>query len=219
MLRKVMPFHMKAVLWYQGEEDTAHAAVYAGLLKKLILCWRSGFMQHHLPFLIVQLPSFCETKDNVPAGSWASLRAAQSAIAAELPEVGLAVMIDQGEKYNVHPIDKRPVGRRLAMLAMKMLYGKDSGASPRAEHALWSGRDVLVTFDRNLRPAQDILCVEAEDAQGAWQTVSARAEAYGLAVSCNEKPLALRYACQDWCVQANLYGEDNLPVIPFQVEV
>ena len=58
MLKKVAPFPVKGILWYQGESDEVHADLYALLMEKLIQCFRDAWMDEQLPFLYVQLAPF-----------------------------------------------------------------------------------------------------------------------------------------------------------------
>ena len=42
-------------------------------------------------------------------------------------------LLDEGEYGNIHPLNKRPVGERLAELAGKMLYGEGEESPRTAE--------------------------------------------------------------------------------------
>jgi len=121
MIKKVIPYSIKGVIWYQGEEDTLSAKVYFKLFNNLIKNWREDF-QADIPFFFVQLPSF---NDGVVGGdNWAELREAQLETMQRDNNTAMAIAIDCGEKDNVHPINKKPVGERLAKLALKKLYNK-----------------------------------------------------------------------------------------------
>src|SRR5205807_9954727 len=72
------------------------------------------------PFLCVQLAPFNAGRDN----TWPELREAQLLATQALPNVGMAVITDVGEKTDIHPKKKEPVGARLALLARKIAYGE-----------------------------------------------------------------------------------------------
>ena len=63
-------------------------------------------------------------EDSVPKDSpWAELREAQT-MTLSLPQTGQAVIYDIGDAYNIHPVNKQEVGRRLALVAMNKVYGE-----------------------------------------------------------------------------------------------
>ena len=57
MLEKIIPFSARGVLWYQGETDESHPAIYDQLFTAMIRCFRDSFRQE-LPFLFVQLAPY-----------------------------------------------------------------------------------------------------------------------------------------------------------------
>ena len=73
------------------------------------------------PFLFVQLASFVPGAKDPDA--WAVLRESQEKALA-LPKTGMAVAIDIGEPYDIHPKNKQEVGRRLALAAEDIAYGR-----------------------------------------------------------------------------------------------
>lgn len=67
MVKKISPFTVRGILWYQGESDNEeegtnvlHEAMLTGLIKD----WRE-LWQEQLPFLMVQLPGFGSWLDTV----------------------------------------------------------------------------------------------------------------------------------------------------------
>ncbi len=74
--------------------------------------WRIRWRQGNFPFLFVQLANFMERKDVPQESQWAELREAQTQ-ALELPNTGMATIIDIGEANDIHPRNKQDVGRRL----------------------------------------------------------------------------------------------------------
>ncbi|MCR4999030.1 MAG: sialate O-acetylesterase [Lachnospiraceae bacterium] len=125
MLLRIAGFPCTGVLWYQGESDCglAHAKLYQELMTRLIHHWRS-LWDEDLSFLLVQLAPFgvwleCTNED------YATVRACQQALADTLPRVGMTSICDLGSYYDIHPKEKKEVGRRLSLLARKMIYGEE----------------------------------------------------------------------------------------------
>jgi len=116
---------LSGILWYQGDSDCGRAALYRQLFPALIRSWRREFNDPELPFFYCQLPCFGKKTAEAPQQECrrAELRDAQDSALA-LPHTGAAVLIDQGEADDIHPLEKRIPGERLAALALTQLYGK-----------------------------------------------------------------------------------------------
>ena len=125
-LAAAAPLPFAGVIWYQGESNVGRAAQYRTLFPTMIRAWRAAFHDPALPFLFVQLPNFDDpiTKAPLGEGGWAELREAQAAALRE-PKTAMAVTLDMGEGDNLHPRNKREVGRRLALAALQ------AGVRPR----------------------------------------------------------------------------------------
>ena len=102
------------VIWYQGESNVGHADEYAVRFPAMIADWRRAFARDQMGFYFVQIAPYRYTRD---MGEAALLREAQ-AKALSLPHTGMAVTMDVGDPGDIHPRDKRTVGRRLAELAL-----------------------------------------------------------------------------------------------------
>lgn len=130
MLRRIAPYTIRGCMWYQGEEDEAHSDGYRRLLGDMIGEWRGLWRDRDLPFLLVQLPRWSErTADGATAPNhWPAIREAQRDASATIPGVHLVPIIDCGEYDNIHPLDKRTVGERLAATALRTVYGREGYA-------------------------------------------------------------------------------------------
>ena len=118
MVAKIVPMALSGILFYQGESDVDRAENYGELLITLVTRWRELFGDAELPFYNVQLPMF------IDAGAqddhrWAILRNQQEKAWHALRDSHLAVMLDEGEYGNIHPVDKLTPGERLARLFME----------------------------------------------------------------------------------------------------
>ena len=137
---------LRGMLWYQGESNTHEAARYRELLRALRDDWRARFGAG-LPLLIVQLAAYGMPKTQPAESGWAELREAQRLAAAEDPHTGLAVTIDIGDRYDIHPPNKQEVGRRLARAARHVIYGGQlPAAGPVPSSARRDGDAVVVAF-------------------------------------------------------------------------
>lgn len=232
MLAPLRDFAVRGVIWYQGENNAARHAGCAGdlegytrLMTLLIGEWRRQFGQPELPFLQVQLANMWQrdADPNAPS-TWAEIREAQARVAATVPGAGLAVAIDVGEADNIHPANKRPVGERLARLALRQVYGQAIAASgPAYAGQVREGNRIRIQFQATasltaspgLTPGG--FAVAGEDRRFFW--AEARIEGREVVVSSPEvpRPVAVRYAFLN-NPEAGLFDAEGLPAGPFRTD-
>jgi len=120
-------------IWYQGENNRHNnpPGDYTRLNSAMIIGWRNAFNQGQLPFYFVQMPPFAvdyfattPLGGDLTADDYAMFREAQTNIR-QVTGTGMAVTMDAGEPANQHPRNKKPVGERLALLALKNTYGNN----------------------------------------------------------------------------------------------
>ena len=219
MLKEIAPVSMTAALYYQGEEDAGQTEQYDVLMTALIGYWRKIFREPELPFLFVQLPMWIPY-DGEDTFTWARTRLAQAKVRDRVSHTGMICLLDEGEYGNIHPLNKRPVGERLAELAGKMLYGEGE-ESPRIIGKSVSGPVLTVQATRELQTkdggAPALLEVAGED--GVFVPASGEIEGNLLRIRAEGtgKPVSARYAWTDWSDRANLCGLNGLPLEPFLV--
>ena len=219
MVREIVPVALSGILYYQGEQDAETTSQYDVLMKLLISSWRELFREKDLPFLFVQLPMWLnwDAEDN---RCWAKLRLAQAKARDEMPGTGMICLLDQGEYGNIHPKAKRPVGERLADLAGEMLYGGGK-VSPRALEKRTEGNSLAIRLSAPVktRDGKEAALLEIAGEDGRF--VPARAEIQGdtlrLTAENTDHPTRVRYAWTDWSDRVNLYGENGLPLEPFEL--
>ena len=119
MIHPLIPFSFRGVVWYQGESNVKNPVQYRKLFPKLIESWRQEWGQGDFPFYFVQIAPFHYRMEDQPA---ALLREAQFQ-SLKVPNTGMVVTMDIGNPQNIHPKQKKPVGERLAMLALAKDYG------------------------------------------------------------------------------------------------
>ena len=217
MLAAVAPAVLTAVLFYQGEEDTARTDQYEVLMTAMIRYWRKIFRNAELPFLFVQLPMWLDNGAE-DSYTWPRTRLAQAAVRDSVRNTGMVCLLDEGEYGNIHPVNKQPVGIRLAELAGAMLYGGGE-LSPRALGKYTEGSRMTVCLSAPVRTAgsEEANLLEIAGENGAY--VPARAEVRGdrllLSAARLDHPVRVRYAWTDWSDRVNLYGLNGLPLEPF----
>jgi sialate O-acetylesterase len=121
MIAPLIPYGIAGAIWYQGESNAGKAYEYRALFQTMIKDWRQHWGQGDFPFLFVQLAPFEGGQPNNPP-VWAELREAQF-LALQLPKTGMAVITDVGDRTDIHPRKKQPVGERLALAARAIAYG------------------------------------------------------------------------------------------------
>jgi sialate O-acetylesterase len=123
MIAPMLPYRIKGVLWYQGESNTSRAFEHFELFKLLIRDWRQNWNQGDFPFVYAQLPNFVEVNIQTTHYDWAYFRESQLK-ALSTPGTGMAVSIDIGEWNDIHPVNKKDLGYRLALAAEEVGYGE-----------------------------------------------------------------------------------------------
>jgi sialate O-acetylesterase len=218
MVKRVAPYTLTGILYYQGEEDTKHPGLYRPLMTTLIVFWRQLFRDDDLPFLFVQLPVYISS-DDPENRQWAVLREAQEQTCRTVRNTGLVVMIDGGEADNIHPMDKKTVGERLYRQALRVVYGRISEPeSPRALFVWRDGTEMALAFSEPIRAEGEPRWFELADATGRFAPAKAIIKGCGARLSADgiTEPQAVRYAWYNYAV-VNVFGENGLPLAPFRL--
>jgi len=217
MVHEIVPVTLTAILYYQGEEDADKTERYDLLMIELIRRWRALFREATLPFLFVQLPMWLDFGAS-DTFRWPRLRLAQAAARDAMRNTGMVCLLDQGEYGNIHPVDKKPVGDRLAELAGRMLYG-EGAVSPRAIAKSTQGNTMTVTLDAPVltRDGKAPALLEVAEAEGEFVPADASLSGNTLRLWAKavKHPVRARYAWTDYSDQVNLFGENGLPLEPF----
>ena len=227
MTERVCPFGIRGFLYYQGEEDEAKYADYVWMMISLIMEWREAWGDLTLPFLFVQLPMYTSKDDwvhGIDSRHWAMMRDQQKKVSETIAHTGLAILTDCGEFDNIHPLDKKTVGTRLALLARNKVYGEDLIAdAPAFEQAELGEGKVRVRFSHtggSLRAkSAELRGFELAGEDGAFYPAKASIQKDWVNLSSEQvqEPVYVRYAWHNYC-QADLYGESGLPAAPFRTD-
>lgn len=165
-----------------------------------------------------------------PTQDWPGLRAAQSFTRDTVPHTGMAVAIDAGERDKLHPKFKKPVGERLARLALAQVYGRNMAARrPLMTKAVKQDGTITATFDHTGAGLQtpdgkpEVPSFEVAGRDGKFHAATARlAGPAGVALECADvtEPVSVRYAWSDWIEPpATLQNPDGLPAESAEVRL
>jgi sialate O-acetylesterase len=222
MIAPIAGLTVKGFLWYQGEYNVRHPYDYAGLMKSMIHAWRKLWSNDSLPFYYVQIApwKYASNRDSVPL-----LREAQQQVQDAVPHTGMAVTIDAGNEFTIHPPDKTVVSERLLYWALGDAYGMHGIAykSPYFQSMQKKGRVINLDLSDALHGLssghQEINGFEIAGADHVFHAASARIFKRKVQVQSDDvpDPVAVRYAFKDW-VAPNLYNTEGLPVAPFRTD-
>ena len=119
MIFPLKNLRFQAVLWYQGESNVDRRNEYAALLDGMIRDWRKTFDSPDLPFYIAELAEFLHKDDKEGRKAWEEMRKEQAKAAKTSGHAVLIKNEDLGEWNDIHPLDKKTLGKRMAKAAKK----------------------------------------------------------------------------------------------------
>ena len=232
MIAPLLPYGIKGAIWYQGESNAGRAKQYRTLFPEMISNWRWDWGQGDFPFLAVQLAPFdksrkrtMETITEKPEDSdWAELREAQLQTTKALPNVGMAVITDVGEKDDIHPKKKQPVGERLAKAALALAYaGKNEYSGPLYKSMEVKGSQALLSFDHAASGLEARgggltgFAICGADKQFVWGKAQIQGDRVIVSNPQVSRPVAVRYGWADYPV-VNLWNKAGFPASPFRTD-
>jgi sialate O-acetylesterase len=223
MVHPVIPFAIKGAIWYQGESNAGRAEQYRTLFPAMITDWRKQWGQGDFPFIWVQLANFKDRQPEPGDSDWAELREAQS-MALKLPNTAQAVIIDIGEAKDIHPKNKHDVGKRLALAAERIAYGKNDvvHSGPVFDSMKVDGSQARLKFLHGdgmhaKGGALKGFAVAGEDKKFVWADAKIDGDAVVVSAKGIDKPVAVRYGWAD-NPECNLYNGAGLPASPFRTD-
>lgn len=223
MINPLINYNITGAIWYQGESNTGKPKEYGDLLTTMIADWRNKFNNKEMPFITVQLANFMEAKAQPIESNWAELRDQQRKVSLQVSNAGLAVIIDIGEWNDIHPLNKKAVGDRLALQAMKLAYGKNIVADgPVYQSMKINGNKIVLSFKTgtdDFAPVVELKGFAIKNAGGNWSWAKAKIQGKTIVVWNDSvtDPVAVRY---DWAdnPDGNLKNKTGLPASPFTTE-
>lgn len=230
MLSPIRKWNIRGCFYYQGESDVGRENIYEKEMEALVSEWRILYNKNNLPFIYVQLPGYSDCDKENQETDWARLRDAQEHNLS-IPYTRMAVGIDVGEYNDLHPLNKKAIGKRLALCARDLIYGEDIvSMGPKAVKAVYRADGFLeVLFETQQKGLMagkngedsEAFEVEIVDKEGITKKADAIINEDKLLVSLKngEVPKEVRYAYRNCPMNANLYNREGLPALPFRIVV
>lgn len=225
MIRKICPYTLKGFIYYQGENDDIRPRMYDRLLTNLIRLWRKDWGDEELTFIITQLPMH-RYSGSPDFKNWPILREAQMNVFDSLDNTGIAVIPDCGQFSEIHPVNKGPVGYRLALQAEFKPYGiidEDAAFGPIFDHKEIRG-NVLETFFKHCKGGL-VLKGEPEyyeiaGADKIFYPADIKVKPSSIEFSSDKvnTPVYARYCWSNYCTPT-LFGSNGLAASPFRTDM
>lgn len=226
MISPLLNYQIKGAIWYQGESNTGKPGEYTKLFSTMINDWRNKWNERNFPFLFVQLANFMESKNEPSESNWALLREAQRKTLS-VTNTAMAVIIDIGEGNDIHPLNKKDVGYRLALAAEKIAYGDKHVvySGPIYKSMKVSGNKIIITFTNTgsgliAKGGEELkyFAIAGADKKFVWANAKIENNKVIVWIESINKPVAVRYAWADNPDGANLYNKEGLPASPFRTD-
>ena len=223
MVAPVIPYGIKGFIWYQGESDAGQPRLYEKMFQQLIVDWRKRWNQGDLPFLFIQTSNIEQSHEfDKKSDSWCLLREAQQKALA-LPNTGMAVSLDMGNPYDVHPKNKQDFGHRLALQAYKVAYRQNVIADGPVYQSYQVKGDTVVVYLKvgkgrlKTENKNTLHSFEISGCNGIFHDAKALLKHNLIYVySENVKsPVAVRYAWSN-NPECCLFSATGLPLAPFR---
>jgi sialate O-acetylesterase len=219
MINPLAGFKMAGALWYQGESNVG-SNVYDKTLGGLITSWRQAWADD-LPFYFVQIAPYKYGGNNTGG---VVIRDAQRKVLNEIPKTAMVVISDISTPDDLHPKDKKPVGYRLANIALNNIYGVNKGivSGPLFKEIKVKDKKLTVYFDNaaglHFKAAPSTL-FEIAGADGVYHSATTKIVNETVVLSSKEvpKPTAVRFAWHDYD-QGDLFNSAMLPASSFSSE-
>ena len=222
MIAPITGYACRGMIWYQGESNNTpqEAPKYGQRMRTMITLWRSAWGEGDFPFYFVQIAPYAlyKTPETLPI-----LWQQQIWVAEHVPNTDIAPISDIGNLKNIHPTNKREVGRRLAMIALAKTYGQKDlvHQGPRFSGDSIEGQKIRVFFsgtDGGLKTSdgQAPRWFEIAGDDGRFTPANAKIDG-GSVVVWSNKINAPRYVRLGWdqTAELNLCNDAGWPALMF----
>ena len=213
---------IKGVLWYQGESNTQNPNDYSKKFAAMVSDWRELY-GWNVPFIYVQLANYREPLNTEEDTGWGQLREEQRR-SLDLDQVAMIVAMDVGERYDIHPQNKKAIGVRLAKAAKHLIYHEDivhSGPLPMNGKLL--EKSVIIDFKylEHSEVEHNLNNFELAGRDGEYHRATAIRRGNYITVFSDEveAPTSVRYAWCDNPTEINFYNDAGLPAPGFLMDL
>ena len=221
-LKPLVGYTMRGAIWYQGEDNIPRYDYYAPLMKAMVEGWRSDLKQGNFPFYYCQIAPYDYSLIGWENSQY--LREQQAKAESIIDNARMAVLMDAGLEYGIHPRKKRQAGERLALLALSNTY-EQKGLPDFATYkeVTFQNDTAIVSFDRSkewvyFEHGPKSQNFEIAGADRVFYPAEAWVSRNRVYVHSDKvkAPVAVRYAFRDW-VEGDLM-HDGLPVSSFRTD-
>ncbi len=224
MISEVCPYSLRGFIYYQGENDDHRPKIYQKLLTRLIRQWREDWKDESLAFINTQLPMHRYEADP-DFKNWPLIREAQLRVFKTIKNTGIAFIPDCGQFNEIHPVNKGPVGKRLALQALYSVYHKinaSAAMAPVYTSKAVTGNRLVLYFDYADKGLKIIGCPDTFEIAGSDKvfypaTVTVKGSTLELFSDKVKEPVYGRYCWSNYCLPC-LYGDNELPASPFRTD-
>jgi sialate O-acetylesterase len=228
MIAPLVKYKIKGVLWYQGENHRNDPEHYKKLFPALVKDWRAQW-GYEFPFYFAQIAPFGYFANHGLKGyNSAYIRQVQAESEDAIPNSGMVVLMDVGEKNCIHPAEKQVVGKRFAFLALSQQYNLKGNINYRSpQYTGMNIKDSVITL--NFKYASNGLTTFGKYLDGfeiagedkVFHPAKAEILYYKDKITLKSPkviaPVAVRYAYQDFIV-GTLFNTEGFPLSSFRTD-
>lgn len=227
MINPLIPYTIRGAIWYQGEANASRPEQYKLLFPAMVKDWRKRWGIGDFPFYYVQISPYMYDNKNRLDGpiNAALMREAQLQCLDLIPNSGIAITLDIGDDYGIHPPKKKEVADRLLYNALNQTYGyeavdfsgpaydsmevKDAGIYLNFKYAE-NGLYAPAALDGFVIAGADKVFYPADARIIRGRQVFVKSDQV-------KNPVAVRYAWRNW-VMGTLFDTNLLPASSFRTD-
>ncbi len=227
MISPLIPYTIKGALWYQGESNRLQPGEYKKLFPAMVKDWRTRWNIGDFPFYYVQISPYMygDNKAFQTFENAAFIREAQLQCLELIPNSGMAVTMDIGDDYCIHPPKKIEVAERLLFNALNQTYGykQVDCFSPVYESHEVQDSAIVLSFkyaETGVFAYDELENFEIAGEDRVFYPAKATIVNHKNVIVNSERvpnPVAVRYAWRSW-VEGGLYDTNLLPASSFRTD-
>jgi sialate O-acetylesterase len=219
---KIIPFALKALVFYQGEDDYPYCHVFEDGLKAVIKALRFDFHDLKLPFFVIQIAGY-----NHPFAddeSVSLIRIAQANIANDKSQVYLVSAMDFGEMELINYQNKHLIAKRLANLTLEKIYkiGKNNESPRYFSHQVFPDHINVFTkgnFLNLVSSSNQFLDFTYSENRVDFQPLTGvKVNNNQIIIPRSDKTTDIRYAIKKYPA-ADIKSANGLPLLPFWIKI
>ncbi len=227
MIHPLIPYTFRGALWYQGESNRMEPGEYLELFPAMVRDWRARWGFGEFPFYYAQIAPYWYNDPEAfsTVQNSAFIREAQLECATLIPNSGIAITLDIGDNYCIHPPKKKEVAERLLYNALGQTYGFEDidGRSPVFDSMEIDEGAVILSFshaENGLYAFDGLSDFEIAGEDRVFYPAEAEiVNRSRVRVESGEvpSPVAVRYGWSNW-VEGTLYDTNLLPASSFRTD-